>query len=288
MSEEVEPFGFAGAGNVAIVGEACGPEDGMPVILSHGGGQTRFAWGKTAGRLAQAGFRAISLDLRGHGDSGWATEGYAIDDYVEDLRRAMGLVERPALLVGASLGGLASLIAASAPPRPVIAGLCLVDVSPHLRPDGVADILGFMRRTTAGFATLQAAADAIAEYLPHRPPPRDLDGLRKNLRHGEDGRWRWHWDPRTIDPPLDAATINPRLEAAAEHIAAPALLLRGELSELVSRDVAEAYMTRFANGRVEDIAGARHMVAGDRNDQFGDALLAFAQTVRADAEALND
>ena len=280
MGDQLEPFGFLGADGVPIAGDARGPAEGLPVILSPGGGQTRFAWGRGAARLADAGFRAVSLDLRGHGESGWANDGYTIDDYAEDLRRAMELFDRPALLVGASLGGLASLIAAGEGSGRAPAGLCLVDVSPHLKSDGVEGILGFMRRTTDGFATLEAAADAVAGYLPHRPPPSDLDGLRKNLRHGDDGRWRWHWDPRTIDPPLDPVTINPRLEAAADRITAPALLLRGALSELVTREVAESFMARFADGHVLDIPGARHMVAGDRNDIFGDALIDFARRVR--------
>ena len=54
---------------------------------------------------------------------------------------------------------------------------------------------GFMlERAEEGFATLDEVADSIAAYQPHRERPTNLDGLRKNLRLGEDGRWRWHWD----------------------------------------------------------------------------------------------
>ena len=75
----------------------------------------------------------------------------------------------------------------------------LVDVTPRVDPAGVDRIRGFMAtHIEDGFATLEEAADAIAAYLPHRPRPRSLDGLRKNLRHGTDGRYRWHYDPAFI------------------------------------------------------------------------------------------
>ena len=51
-------------------------------------------------------------------------------------------------------------------------------------------------RAPDGFATLEEVADAIADYQPHRPRPRHLDGLAKNVRLGDDGRYHWHWDPR--------------------------------------------------------------------------------------------
>ena len=60
-------------------------------------------------------------------------------------------------------------------------------------------IVGFMSSNAlTGFASSEEAADAVAAYLPHRPRPKDLSGLAKNLRLGEDGRYRWHWDPRFL------------------------------------------------------------------------------------------
>ena len=114
-----------------------------------------------------------------------------------------------------------------------------------------------------GFGGLDEAAEAIAAYLPHRPRPDGHAGLAKNLRQREDGRYYWHWDPRVVEHPFAPDVINPRLEAAACRISAPALLLRGEHSEVVTRAAGAAFM-------------ARHMVAGDRNDAFGKALLDFA------------
>jgi len=60
---------IAGAGGVRLVADSYGDEVSPPVLLLHGGGQTRYAWGATAGKLAEAGFHAVTMDLRGHGES---------------------------------------------------------------------------------------------------------------------------------------------------------------------------------------------------------------------------
>ena len=54
---------FEGWGGIHIAGEVWGPEDADPVLLAHGGGQSRLAWRETAVRLAAAGYRAVAIDL---------------------------------------------------------------------------------------------------------------------------------------------------------------------------------------------------------------------------------
>ena len=61
------------------------PGDRTPVLLAHGGGQTRHSWGGTAEKLASNGHRVVSIDLRGHGDSSWDADGdYSMADYCTD------------------------------------------------------------------------------------------------------------------------------------------------------------------------------------------------------------
>src|SRR3954465_13970277 len=88
----------------ALQGDVYGDDDAPPVVLLHGGGQTRHAWGTTAVVLADKGWRAYTLDLRGHGDSDWAADGdYSFDAFAGDVASvAQGLPQPPAL-VGASL-----------------------------------------------------------------------------------------------------------------------------------------------------------------------------------------
>jgi len=286
MTRESPPaavdFKIAGHGAMQIAATREGPAHGFPVCLIHGGGQTRHAWRAAQRSLAEKGFLAVSLDLRGHGESSWsATAAYRYDDYAADLRCVAETLPRPPILVGASLGGIASVLAAGEKPPIAIAGLVLVDVAANMRKEGSRAIMDFMLGTTGGFDNLEAAADAVARYLPHRPRPRNTDGLMKNLRKHENGRFIWHWDPRAFTQSFDSEALSRRLEGAAALIDVPAILLRGEASELVTREIADAFMKLFHQGAVVDIPKAHHMVAGDRNDAFNAELLAFVTAIRA-------
>ena len=250
------------------------------VLLAHGGGQTRHAWGGTARALAAGGFEALSLDLRGHGESGWARDGdYGTERFAADLVTVARRVDGPVALVGASLGGLAGMLAAGELAPEAFSRVVLVDVTPRLEPAGVAGIVGFMRADLErGFGSLEEAADAIERYLPHRRGRRNPEGLRKNLRRDEDGRWRWHWDPRFMTAPRDEddpERRTARLERALGAVTVPLLLVRGRTSELVSEAGVEAFLRCAPAARFVDVADAGHMVAGDRNDAFTDAVRAF-------------
>jgi pimeloyl-ACP methyl ester carboxylesterase len=185
---------------------------------------------------------------------------------------------------GASLGGIASLLAQGEADREVLAGVVLVDITPRVNPSGVDKVLGFMaERSEHGFATLEEAADAISAYLPHRERPKDLSGLSKNLRQGEDGRFRWHWDPRFIERRRAGATREAheaRLTAAAKRLTVPVLLVRGSNSELVDEHLAKEFLTLVPHAEYEDVQDARHMVAGDKNDAFADAVIGFLGRIK--------
>jgi pimeloyl-ACP methyl ester carboxylesterase len=277
---------FVGASGNRLVASEMGSA-GRPVLLLHGGGQTRHAWSKTARRLAEAGYHAVTLDQRGHGDSEWPADGgYAFSDFGNDAAAAACQIaaEQGAkpIAIGASLGGIAALLALSSPGESVFSGLILVDIVPQMDPKGVDHIQGFMRaRAAEGFATIEEAAEAVAAYLPHRPRPTSLDGLKKNLRRHPDGRWRWHWDPRFLDGPRSINTdweeVGRTLDSATRALAVPTLLVRGGSSELVTPEAAEAFTAAAPGAEYVDVAEARHMVAGDRNDVFANAILRFLE-----------
>jgi pimeloyl-ACP methyl ester carboxylesterase len=279
-----------GAG-VRLAADAYGAPDAPPALLLHGGGQTRHAWGTTASVLADHGWRAYTVDLRGHGDSEWPADGdYSLDAFAADIRAMVAALPRTPVLVGASLGGISSLVAIAESPVPIASALVLVDVAPRMEPEGIQRITDFMTGHPDGFVDLDEVADAVAAYNPHRPRPRNLDGLRKNVRQRPDGRWTWHWDPRFIGNGPGSGRGSPdetrsmtdqaRLEEAARAVTVPTLLVRGRVSDLLSEDGARQLLELIPHARLTDVAGAGHMVAGDRNDLFNEAVVAFLDEVR--------
>src|SRR5262249_19106500 len=109
----------------------------------------------------------------------------------------------------------------------------------------------------------------------------------KNLRRRDDGRWYWHWDPAFIggrlggsDETRTSLTEPNRLQAAARGLTLPTLLVRGRVSDLLSEEGAQDLLRLVPHAQLVDVAGAGHMVAGDRNDLFNDAVVSFLAGVR--------
>ncbi|GGR97867.1 peroxidase [Streptomyces aureoverticillatus] len=277
-----QPRHFEGRDGILLTADVWGEASAPPLVLLHGGGQTRHAWARTGPRLAALGWRVVAPDLRGHGTSAWSADGrYDLDLFADDVRALVAeLGERP-VLVGASLGGLSSLLAAGEPPGAAIRALVLVDVAHRPDPRGVRRIIEFMRRRPDGFAGVDEAAAAVSAHLPHRPRPDDPAGIRHNLRrHGD--RWVWHWDPRMLDSfedRMDPPGMADRLLDAARRTEAPILLVRGGISDVVRDDIAEQFCARVPHARRVDVADAGHMVVGDRNDRFIDAVVPFLEGI---------
>lgn len=279
--------GYLHANRLKLAQSSFGDPAAPPIIFAHGGGQTRHAWRGAAKALAFEGYRSIALDLRGHGESDWAADGdYSLEAIARDLievgERVAGGGGRPHI-VGASLGGLAAIVAAGVLSRNAFASVTLVDIAPNMDAAGVAKVVEFMgAHIEEGFDSLEQAADVIATYLPHRPRPKDMEGLRKNLRQDNDGRWRWHWDPAFITGVMRRSAIarTGDLEQAVRDIRVPLHLIRGRMSELVSEDSVTAFRSLAPQAHFTDVAGARHMVAGDRNDVFTEAVASFLRQIR--------
>jgi pimeloyl-ACP methyl ester carboxylesterase len=284
MSRPSDPIAlsFRGADGVTLRADARGDASAPPVLFLHGGGQTRHAWGGSAAALAREGRYAITLDLRGHGESDWADgeAPYRLERFAADLCAVIEQLGRAPALVGASLGGLTSLLAVGESERPIASAAVLVDIAPRIEPEGAQRITSFMIGRPDGYADLEEVADAIAAYTRRRSRPRDLESLKKNLRLRADGRYTWHWDPRFmgVDGPREI-TETARLFAAARRLTLPTLLVRGRESDILSDDGVREFMAHLPDAQYVDVGGAGHMVAGDRNDAFTEAVRGFLARV---------
>ncbi len=253
------------------------------MVFLHGAGQTRRSWAKAATAVADRGWQAVTVDLRGHGESDWADDGdYRLVSLAGDVVEILRSLPPKPVLVGASLGGFTSMLLAGEIAPGIASAVVLVDIVPEMDESGARKVFSFMADGMhAGFDSLEDVADALAQFNPHRPRPTDLQGLATNLRRRGD-RWYWHWDPQFItgmetDGPAEIFD-HERLYAAIDSIlraGVPMLLVRGQMSALVSQQNAERFLARFPQIDFTDVRGAGHMVVGDRNDIFASAILDF-------------
>ncbi|MDA3644205.1 alpha/beta hydrolase [Saccharopolyspora indica] len=270
---------FRGLDGIKLVASQWEPESPLgTVLLLHGGGQTRHSWARTAQVLASRGWTAIAVDARGHGDSDRSPGGvYTLDHFAGDVHSIAQSCDHPPVLIGASLGGRASLALAGDHPES-ISGLVLVDIAARTEESGRSKVREFMAGAPNGYASLEEAAEAINAYNPSRRRPRNLEGLKKNLRLHADGRWYWHWDPAFLDyaeTDLDEATR--RLNAAARNATAPTLVVRGNKSNVVTPEAVAELLELMPTARAVEVA-AGHMIAGDDNDVFASHLFEFLTT----------
>ncbi|MEB3051542.1 alpha/beta hydrolase [Mycolicibacter sp. MYC123] len=271
---------FQGARGVRLVADEWNRDsaaDARPtIVMLHGGGQNRFSWHKTGQILADQGYHVVALDTRGHGDSDRAPGAdYAIETLADDAIAVIDTIDRPVVLIGASMGGLTGILVAEQAGPQRVRKLVLVDVVPRYEKDGSARIRDFMFSNIDGFDSLEQAADAVAAYLPHRAKPRSPEGLKKNLRQ-RDGRWYWHWDPALLTKPSDDPALRTeKLEAAAIDLQIPILLIRGKLSDVVSTEGVADFLAKVPSARLVELSDAGHTAAGDDNDAFSSAVVEF-------------
>lgn len=272
---------YTGDQGTRLCADVGGSADAPTVILLHGGGQTRHAWGGAMKALIKAGFRVINLDCRGHGESQWAQDGdYRVGARSRDLQAIIDQQYQPFALVGASMGGITALHAACNSQLQIktkrLRALALVDIVPRPSEDGVAHIKAFMQRHLDGFATVDQAIAAVAGYNPRKRAP-SAQGIMKNLRKRENGRLYWHWDPALLQVEADQEgdEIYRRLSESEETRKLPTLLVRGLQSDVVDDKSIEEFKSVMAALEQIDIAEAGHMVVGDKNDIFNRAILDF-------------
>lgn len=192
VSSSPQTVAFSGARGITLVADewnrGATAADRPTILMLHGGGQNRFSWKNTGQILADEGHHVVALDTRGHGDSDRAPGAdYAVETLTADVLHVVAAIGRRVVVVGASMGGLTGILVAERAGPQTVNGLVLVDVVPRYEKEGSARIRDFMLGNIDGFGSLEEAADAVAEYLPHRDKPRSPEGpaaAHRELRTG--------------------------------------------------------------------------------------------------------
>jgi non-heme chloroperoxidase len=257
---------------------------GAPIVVLHGGGQTRHAWEESCAHLGDLGYDVVALDLRGHGESEWApNQEYGLMHFAADVVAVLPqLGHARTALLGFSLGGLASLYLTARHPE-LCAALMLVDVAPRLETEGVRRIRDFMSRHES-FGTLDDVVEALREYNPNRPPDSiRAESLLRNLRQRPDGRYEWHYDKYFRTPIPEGGEYKSRimglthaeLLADAARVECPTLVVRGAMSDVLSDEGVRELQETIPHAEAAVVDRAGHQVAGDRNDAFLVAITPF-------------
>ena len=292
-SEAAVSSRFTASDGLQIAADTRCASGSSSLLFAHGFGQTRGAWSATAAMLAANGNRCVSFDSRGHGESQWMASGdYTLQLFADDLTQLAHAQPQVPVLIGASMGGLLGLLAEGEAAEPVFRALVLVDITPRWETAGVERIFAFMQAHPHGFASFAQAAEEIAAYLPQRRERKREEQLRPLLRHGDDGRLRWHWDPALLTHIVnESERYQPRLLAAAAQVNVPMLLISGGRSDVVSQETVNEFLQLAPHAQHVELPGATHMLAGDANDAFTAAVAEFvdglppqnAQTKRAES-----
>jgi pimeloyl-ACP methyl ester carboxylesterase len=265
-----------GADGLRIAADIAGPPDGPLVVFMHGGGQSRSAWAVAARSAAEAGYRAVSIDLRGHGHSDWSAEGdYHFSSYARDVAAIIAAAGGRAALVGASLGGRIAMLAAARYPE-MIGAVALADVAPRINEVARTEMKTFFDETKDGFATVDEAAAVLVSLsgVGEPPPP---ERLRRHLNE-KDGRLYWRWDPRFADERFIADPGETALlEESARSITAPLAIIRAEHSHVIGRDHLELFLALVPDAEAHEARGIGHMLTGDANDVYWPIVLDFLE-----------
>ena len=250
--------------------------DAPSLILLHGFTGHARTWDAFAEAMTDR-YRVLALDQRGHGESGWASvEAYGVEEMRADLAAfvaALGL-DRFTLLGLSMGGGVAIHYAGTRPPE--LAALVIVDIAPEVEPAGAGRIQASVRTTDVFESRDEAfAAARAADSTP--PEAHHRHRIEHNLMRTEDGRWTWRYD-RALRAPGAVRVRDPEAGwRAVANIAVPTLLIRGEISDLVSPEIAERMLKANANIRLTTVKGAGHSVPLDQPEGFASACREFLQ-----------
>ena len=252
--------------------------DGKPtIIFIHGFLQQARTWDFTCLALRSR-YRCISLDLRGHGDSGRPTEpDYNTVGYLEDLRRfARHLndnmnIQRFAIC-GLSLGGQLSYIYAAENPD-VVDAIVVVDVAPELNRESRGGVNRFISGLPRD-GSFENLVDKVARMSPMRTRDAVRGSLNRATRLHSDGTWEWKHDPRLLERHRASYTSD-ELWAALGGVTAPALFVLGRNSKLVAPDVVRRMVETVPGSSATYVPKASHRVPGDNPIGFIRAVSPF-------------
>jgi pimeloyl-ACP methyl ester carboxylesterase len=263
------------AGPLALHGLEWGTP-GRPLLCLLHGGAAHAHWFDLVASAFASRFHVIALDQRGHGESDWARPpAYGTEDFAGDLLAVVeALGGGPVILAGHSMGGHNSMAFAAWHPERVRA-LVVIDSRPALPEDRLVMMHVRGERPMRRYASVD---EAVAAF---RLLPRDTVADRALLAHvaragvaARDGGFSYRFDPEAnrVRRPVDNWQL-------VDRITAPTLIVRGERSPVLPREMAERLRAGIRGSRLVEIPGAYHHLVLDRPAEFTAVLDDFLGTL---------
>jgi pimeloyl-ACP methyl ester carboxylesterase len=245
--------------------------------------------GRDFDRLAQAfasEYRVVCPDVVGRGLSDWLADSryYGVPQYVADMVTLIARLNVETVdWFGTSMGGLIGMALGGLPNTP-IRKMLLNDVGPHIEPVALARIGDYLGKP-ARFASLDEGVRHAAQLAASFGPLTDDEwsGINTPLLHERDGAWTFRYDPG-IARPFTSATEeqNKAGEAFLWHslasIQTPVLVVRGETSDLLSRETVQQMIAKGQAVTSVEARGAGHAPAFLAQDQIDIARAFFFGT----------
>ena len=240
-----------------------GPGDRSPLLGLHGLTRNSREFEAFAARHAGQ-FRVIAMDFRGRGksDRDPRPENYLPTTYAADVIELLDHLEiERALFVGTSLGGLVTMIVAATNLHR-IAGAILNDVGPALDEAGLERIQTYVGKPKR-FGSWREAADYVAAInmqLPASHGPDDWLRLTRRLCREDADGIVFDYDMAIAEPfnqsgPAPEVDLWPLYRALGQ---VPLLIVRGERSDLLSAETAEAMREAASDVDVVTVPGVGH------------------------------
>ena len=266
-------------------------DDGKPVVIFiHGFLQQARTWDFTCLALRSR-FRCISLDLRGHGDSGRPPNAdYNTHYYLSDLRRFADYFKQKMdidrfSIVGLSLGGQLSYVYASEHPD-VVDGIVVVDIAPETNRQARRGVSRFITALPQE-GTFDELVDKVAKMSPLRTRDAVRGSLLRATRVNADGKWQWKHDPRLLEHHNVSYTAED-FWAALGKVKAPTLFVLGRNSKLVTSDVVRRMVETVPGSSATYVPNASHRVPGDNPIGFIRAVSPFLDRYVLKKDVLTD
>jgi esterase len=248
--------------------------DAPSLVLLHGFTGHARSWDIFAEAMTDR-YRVLALDQRGHGETGWAAaDQYDVENMAGDLKcfvRALRLLDFT--LLGLSMGGLVAIEYASHRPEQ-LAACVIVDIGPEIDRSGFTRIQAAVQASDVFTSREDAFAVARAD---NSRPPEELHRQRSDagLMRIEDGRWTYRYDRALRSPGKLRLRGSETAWRSCANIDVPTQIVRGDLSDILSMEIAERMVRTIPDARLASVADAGHGVPFDAPEGFLAAVRQF-------------